>query len=442
MATVFRLTGICDDDKGNDSSTNLTEGGEEMNRTVKLSKLAICLIVLVVFVSFPLSVYAKDKIVFGAARPLSGPLNFFEQLGFGPIYKMWVKEVNARGGIYVKEYGKRLPIEVITYDDKSDMGTMTRLLEKLMTKDKVDFVFSPCSTGFLYAATKIFNKHGYILMGAEGGGTTITPSLPTLPYVFMPLNYSDHYQVPVLADILQELGVKTAAIIFIADLHGIEYSGVAVPELAMHGVDIKMVKSVPPMTPDLSPLLKEAKAHDVDAFLSFTYPPETPTVTGQAIGLGINFDVFLLGPGGGYNFMIEAFGAEGMEGVMTWGAWNAKSSPAAAEFVKKYREHWGDLGIDWWGQLIFWGGLQFLEQAIVEAGTLDQKKIRDVMDKGKFDTALGPTWFEGGLLARECYAGQVGQWQSGVHEVIDPGKNRTAPPLYPKPPWPKPKPKK
>ncbi len=381
---------------------------------------------------------AKDKIIFGAARPLSGPLNFFQQSGFGPVYKMWVEEVNARGGIFVKEYGKKLPIELKEYDDKSDMGTMTRLLERLMVQDKVDFVFSPCSTAFLYAACPIFNKHGYILMGGEGGATTITAQLPGLPYVFMPLNYSDHFQVPVLADIFQELGVKTAAIIFIADLHGVEYSGVAVPELTMHGVEIKMVKSVPPGTPDLSPLLKEAKAHDVDAFLSFTYPPETPTVTGQAIALGMNFKAFLLGPGGGYNVVRDAFGAEAMEGIMTWGAWNEKSSPAAADFAKRFRARWGDVNMDWWGQLPFWAGLQFLEQAIVEAGTLDQKKIRDVMIKAKFDTVLGPTWFEGGLLPQECYAGQVGQWQGGVSEVIDPGKNRTAPPLYPKPPWPKP----
>ena len=42
---------------------------------------------------------AKDKIIIGAARPLSGPLAFFEANAFGPIYKMWVDEVNAKGGI-------------------------------------------------------------------------------------------------------------------------------------------------------------------------------------------------------------------------------------------------------------------------------------------------------------------------------------------------------
>ena len=41
----------------------------------------------------------KDKIRIGAARPLSGPYAFFEANAFGPIYKMWVDEVNSKGGI-------------------------------------------------------------------------------------------------------------------------------------------------------------------------------------------------------------------------------------------------------------------------------------------------------------------------------------------------------
>ena len=57
------------------------------------------------------------------------------------------------------------------------------------------------------------------------------------------------------------------------------------------------------------------------------------------------------------------------------------------------------------------------------------------------NTPLGPIYVavdKGGLLAVDCYAGQIGQWQDGVFEVIDPGENRTADPIYPKPGWPPP----
>ncbi len=82
---------------------------------------------------------------------------------------MWVEEVNAKGGLMIKEYGKRLPLEVAKYDDKSDIGTMTKLLEKTILEDKVDLIFSPWDTAFIYAAAPIANKHKMVLLGGSGG---------------------------------------------------------------------------------------------------------------------------------------------------------------------------------------------------------------------------------------------------------------------------------
>ena len=64
----------------------------------------------------------------------------------------------------MEEYGKKLPVELIIYDDKSDMATMTRLYEKLILEDKVDFLLPPVSTAFLYATAPIADKHGYLLI--------------------------------------------------------------------------------------------------------------------------------------------------------------------------------------------------------------------------------------------------------------------------------------
>jgi branched-chain amino acid transport system substrate-binding protein len=414
-----------------------------MNRTKKISKLAACLILFIVLISFPLGANAKDKIVFGGARPISGVNAFFEANAFGPIYKMWVDEVNAEGGIYVREYGKKLPVETLIYDSKSDMGTMTRLLDKLILQDKVDFLFPPTSTAFLFAAAAIANRHGYVLIGAEGGATSLEDLLKTgtMPYFFMVLAFSDHYQMPVLADIYKEVGVKTVAINYIEDLHGIEYSGVATREFNKKGIEVKMIKSTPPDIKDVSPILKEAQRLNVDAYVSFTYPPVTfPTVlTAQAIGY--NPRSMMLGPGGNFEVIKNVCGADTIEGIMAEGAWNTKSSKALADFVRRYTARNDPSTLDWWGHDVYYASLQIIKQAIEKAGTLDQEKIRDVIATGKFDTILGPTWFEDQMLAKDCYPGQIGQWQNGIFEVIDPGPKRTAAPIYPKPPWPAPKPK-
>ncbi|MBA7465981.1 hypothetical protein ES707_01153 [subsurface metagenome] len=379
----------------------------------------------------------KDSIVVGMSRPLSGPLAVIGDSAFRPVYETFIAEVNADGGIYVEEYGKKLPIELIIYDDKSDVGTMTRLTEKLILEDKVDFLWPACGTAFIFAQAPIANKYEYVLLTAEGGATSIKDMLPSLPYVFVSLSFSDWYQLPVLADILAEKGAKTAYIVYIADLHGIEYSGVAGIEFPKRGIDIVGVKSVPPDIKDLSPIIKEAKASGADVFCCFAYPDQILPATGTSMALGYNPKAWLGGPGVNFGFYHAAFGPA-VEGIMGFTTFSRKTSPAANELADKLYAGKPEEVQDWWGHPLYWASLEFWKQAIEKAGTLDQNKIRDIIATETFDTVLGPTWFENGLLAKESHTGEIGQWQNGVFEVVGPKDKATADFIYPKPEWPAP----
>ena len=412
-----------------------------MNGTLKSFKLSACLILFILFLAFPLAAHSKDKIRIGRSVPLSGHNAIVLKSATGPVYDLWIEEVNARGGIYVKEYGKKLPIELIQYDDKSDHGTMVKNLEKLILKEKVDFVFAPVSTSHLFAAAPVANKYKYILIGAEGGALKLKEIIKGLPYFFAVLNFADT-QMPALAKVYKQNGVKSVGMIYIEDLHGIEYSDVLAQELKKQGIDVKMKKSIPLGIKDLSPLLKEAKGLNVDAFVGITYPGETILATKQAMELGINFNAFHLNVGPCFAFYPGIFG-KAAEGITGGGAWNAKTSPGAKEFVDKFVAKYGAKApLDFWGQLFYYSSLQFFEQAIVKAGTLNQKKIRDIFATEKFETALGTTWFEGGFLAHDAHPGEIGQWQKGTFEVIGRKAKATAGMMYPKPNWPKPEPKK
>ena len=68
-----------------------------------------------------------------------------------------------------------------------------------------------------------------------------------------------------------------------------------------------------------------------------------------------------------------------------------------------------------------------------EAGTLDQTKIRDMIAKKTYETAIGPMKFVNGF--NTTHAGEIGQWQNGVFEIVDPGQNAKARALFPKPAW-------
>jgi len=380
---------------------------------------------------------AKDKIVVGMARPLSGPLAVIGDSAFKPVYETWVEEVNADGGIHVEEYGKKLPIELVIYDDKSDVGTMTRLTEKLIVEDKVDFLWPACGTAFIFAQAPIANKYEYVLVTAEGGATSIKDMLPSLPYVFVTLSFSDWYQLPVLADLLAEQGAKTAYIMYIADLHGIEYSGVAGIEFPKKGIDIVGIKSVPPDIKDLSPVIKEAKASEADVFCAFAYPDQIMPATGTSMELGFNPKAWVGGPGVNFGFYHTTFGPA-VEGVTGFTTFSPKQSDAAKELADKLYAGKPEELQDPWGHPLYWAGLEVWKQAIEKAGTLDQDKIRDILTTEHFNTVLGDTWFENGLLAKECHTGEIGQWQNGVFEVIGPKDMATAEMIYPKPEWPTP----
>ncbi|MHB0979333.1 MAG: amino acid ABC transporter substrate-binding protein [Thermoleophilia bacterium] len=379
----------------------------------------------------------QDKIVIGAARPVSGPLSFFEQNAFGPAYKLWVEEVNAAGGINVA--GKMLPVEMKVYDDQSDLDTSLRLMTKLMEEDKVDFIFAPTSTAFLFAAAGVANAHEYILFSAEGGATTLEKEIQKgdMPYFFQALSYSNHDQMPAFAEILKDVGAKTVAVVYLDDLHGIEYQAQAAVFLSAAGVDVVENIAIPGDIKDMTSIIKQIQEKDPDFVAFFAYPPQNILAMQTMMQLNYNPRGVLLGPGGSFQFFYNIFGPA-MEGVMFEGASSPNSGPEVKAYYDKLEAYAGtNENIDYWGAIIYRAELEFFQQAIEKAGTLDQAAIAEVMRTEHFATSMSPdTFYTNQIMDVSSYNGQIGQWQAGVPEVVDVGDKRTATPIYPKPAWP------
>ena len=391
----------------------------------------------------------KESILIGASRPLSGADAPIGDAAFGPIMEMWEKKVNAEGGIYVAEYDRKLPVEYIIYDDSSDVGTMVRLTEKLILEDKVDILFPACGTAKISAQAPIANKYGKVLLTAEGGATTMRDALYGLPYVFVSLPFSDHYQLPVFADMCAAEGAKTAYIISIADLHGVEYGGVANIEFARVGIEVLANKSVPITYTDFSLLVKEAKAANPDVFCVFAYPPIVIPVTGEMMALDFNPPAVIMGPGANFGFYGVSFGDDPnvLNGITCFAAANSKTSPEFAQLFTDLEALVGWPNLDWWGHPYYAPIVQIWQEAIEATGTLDDDVLRDYIATNHFDTILGDTWFEmfgdgGGLLVKETHPGEIGQWMNGIVEIVGggdwPAVVLTSEWVYPKPDWPMP----
>jgi branched-chain amino acid transport system substrate-binding protein len=405
-----------------------------MDKLVRSFRWTACLALTVLFIAFPLTGYSKDKIRIGNAISMSGPYAPGAITTQTNPYDMWVKEVNAQGGIYVKEYGKKLPVEMIRYDDKSDIGTVVKLVEKLILDDKVDLLLPPWSTAMNFAIAPIITKYKYPVLGVTVDSMKLKEMAPSIPYFFIVLN-----QPPVKADAIvplcKELGVKTAAVIHHTDLHGIEFAGYVTPQLSVNGIDVIMYKSYPLGAKDLSPLLKKVKSENPDAFFAFSYPPETFLLTQQAKAVEFNPKLFYTSIGTAFAAYRDTFGANVVEGVMGTGAWNPKVPyPGAKEFWERMVQFAGAGKVDWYGNAFCYSSVQILQQAIEKAGTLDRKEIRKVLATSTFPTVIGPVKFVNQINVQS--PGEVGQWQNGAFEIVASKEHRTAKPIYPKPPWP------
>jgi branched-chain amino acid transport system substrate-binding protein len=388
----------------------------------------------------------KDSILIGASRPITGANAPIGDAAFGPIMMVWEEKVNADGGIYVDEYGKILPVEYLIYDDATDVGTMVRNTEKLILEDEVDVLFSSCGTAFISAQAPVANKYGMVLVTAEGGATIMKDALPGLPYVFINLPFSDHYQLPVFADMCKAVGAETAYMITIADLHGVEYGGVAAQEFGRVGIEILANKSVPITYTDFSLLVKDAQAADPDVFCIFAYPPIVFPVLNECIAIDFNPPAIIGGPGTNFSYLAPNVGGdEFTEGISCFAAANRKTGPDFERHFNELEAMVGPFNLDWWGTPFYEPITQMWEQAIEETGTLDQDTIRDYFATNHFDTLLGDTYYEmfgdgGGLLVKETHPGEIGQWQNGICEIVGggdwPAVVLTSEWIYPKPPWP------
>jgi branched-chain amino acid transport system substrate-binding protein len=379
---------------------------------------------------------APDKIRIGCAIALSGPNSMGGITTQVNPYKLAVADINARGGILVPKYNKRIPVDLIFYDDRSDIETSIKMAEKLIVEDKVDFMLPPWGTASNFAIAPVATKYKHPMMGITVSSPKLDERLASTPYFFVVLGQPNRL-VPSTVGLMQEVGVKSVAVIYVSDMFGLEHVDLVKQHVGKTDIKMPILQSYPPETQDLSPLIKRIEAEKVDAVLNYGYPPHTFLINKQMPALGYNPKFFQNGVGTQFPAYRDAYGAAGVDGVCgNWALTPKMPYPGAKEFFDGYKKMFNQeaaMG----GEPAAYASLQILEQAIKKVGDLNREKIRDVIAKDTFDTVIGPMRFEKGVNVQ--WPGDIGQWQKGVYEVVMPKQFRTAAPLYPKPNWPAPK---
>lgn len=364
---------------------------------------------------FPAVVQAAEPIRIGAVSPKTGPMAGGAAVTFWPNVKLWEQQVNARGGLKLAD-GSQRPIRVIEYDDRTDPAETIRAIQRLATTDRADFILAPYSTGLALAAAPIFDRYGYPMINVSA----ITDQTDTLAAryerVFFTLGKTSVLAAGV-ADALaamRDAGTigNRVALVNVADAFGIELAQAARPALQQKGFEIVFNRSYPLGTQDLTPVMRGAAAARPDAFVAFSYPPDTFALTELAQVENLNVKAFYTAVGTPFPSYQQRFGAA-VEGVMGVGGVDT-SSEAFRNYRQTHIEVTGQAP-DFWASAVQYASFQVLEQAIEGVGSLDRGAVADYIKNNSFQTVMGEWTFEGQQI-RHYWT--VGQWQQGEFKGI------------------------
>jgi branched-chain amino acid transport system substrate-binding protein len=355
----------------------------------------------------------------GYAIARTGPWTGGAQVTQEPNYLLWAEEQNAKGGLDVK--GVRRQIELISSDDRSDVETVVRTYEKLMGSDKVDIILPPWGSNANFAVAPLANRYGYPFVAPTALSRRLAEM--KLPNLFLMLQ-----QPKVMCDALVEMlkanGAKTVACIYVDDLFGLENYAALKVALSGSGISLVQDTSYPGGVKDLSPVLRSIKDKNPDAFIGFTYPPDTILASRQSKEIGFNPKFFYASVGTAFQLYRNVMTPAGAEGVLGMGSWNQKTSPSAKAYFDAHVKKFGAAKEpDRWGSGHCWAGLEIITNAVAKVG-LDRKAMRDYIANTTHKTIIGDVKFTGS--ENTSTPGTVGQWQNGEFEVVWPTKIATA----------------
>jgi branched-chain amino acid transport system substrate-binding protein len=348
-------------------------------------------------------------------------------------YDLAVKDINDAGGVMVKAFGKKVPLELIVVDDESDPVKTTTRLDKLNSVDKVAAYLGGFSSDLnvvgMAAAEK--NKVPWI-------GVTIAVEAPFnagYKWVFAPFSMS-HDQVKAFFDLLDSIPAdqrprKIGHLQLNVDWGNecAKYLG----EIAKaRGYTIVAEEKYAPSTNDFSSAILALKSAGADAVFSVPTPPQSILLVKQMKELNFAPKVTCLIRGPDLTTYWEAMGKDANY-IISDGNWDASMDyPGNKKLVEEYMA--GNPGAKSIGLPVgpAYAAVQILANAIERAGSLDREKIRDAIAKTDMVTVRGPIKFRSNGTAIIDYG--LRQWQNGKNVLIWP-PSATRNKVILAPPW-------
>ena len=309
-------------------------------------------------------------------------------------YEMWADEVNARGGIDVA--GVKRKVHMIYYDDQSEPETAIKLIQRLVSQDKADFLFGPYSSGLTIATSAIAAKYHKIMFAGAAAANSVFNHKNK--YVFSPLSLTSSYTTSGL-EALKAKGVKTIAVMHSDDAPMTDIKNATVEQAKAMGMKVLSVQTVPADATDVTGAMRQMQATHPDAFVEAgtTLMGILATRTMRNIGWAPGYVLMIQAPT--ETAFVKELGATTTEGIMAPTQWvptaNLKDEyfGTARDYFNAYVKKFGS-NPSYLPAGASAAGLS-LQLAIEKAGSTDTEKVREALLNMKVNTFYGPISYSG-----------------------------------------------
>jgi branched-chain amino acid transport system substrate-binding protein len=346
-------------------------------------------------------------------------------------YDMAVEKINKSGGIKVGKHNYQL--KIVYYDDKSDPTESSKLVEKLIAEDKVNFLLGPYSSGITIPDSLVAERHKVPMI--EGGGASEKIFSHGNKYIFGTLPPAGQYFKTTL-EMLKTFSPapKTIAILYADDKFDISVAE-GTDKLAKEmGFDVVLYEKYAEHATDFNSILTKIKALKAEVALVAGHTEESLNFTQQAKELDVNPKLISMTVGPSEADFRKSLGkdADYIYGVASWSTqMNFKGSlfKDTQEFVKDFKAKY-NYDPDYHNASAI-ADIAIYKDAIERAGTLKREKVRAAIAATDLNTIYGKVEFssdgqiKGTSVALQILGGEIYQvYPNGVKQ-----------PVYPVPEW-------
>jgi branched-chain amino acid transport system substrate-binding protein len=393
-----------------------------MTQRTVIGSLAAALAAVVVLLAGP--ALAAETVLFGGAISQTG--RYAEPAGRQVnAIKLWVDEVNQRGGLL----GKKIELRLL--DDKSDTQTSIKLYEKLITEDKVDVLLAPYSSGITEAVANVNERYHMPFVAYGAASTPIWEK--GRKYIFSIVGIAEDYQKGAV-HLAKQIGVKRAAIIGEDSLFPRQSGKGAADWAKKLGIEIVLQENYPQKQMDFTALLQKIKAAGAEAIFSNSYFADAAAQIRQMREQNVNVKLFAGTVGPGLPAFAEQLGpsAEYVLGFSQWEPLPAVlKHPGMKEFIANYEKRYGEKPNYHAGGA--YGALQVTEAAIKKAGSFDKEKLREALASIDVQTIFGR--YKVDAKGMNDHEGVTFQILKGERRVVWPEKWAETKAELPMPEW-------